>query len=200
VRILPMGRRAVLVDELGSDPAAWAGGLRALSIEGVVDVVPAAATVLVACDSESSLHEARRRIAEVRPLAPEAMATVTIEIPVRYDGPDLDDAARRLGIGREQLIALHTAPTYRVAFCGFSPGFAYLAGTDPRLHLQRRATPRTSVPAGSVAVAAGYTAVYPRASPGGWQLLGSTELVMFDPDRTSPALLEPGAQVRLVAT
>ena len=98
-----------------------------------------------------------------------------------------------------EVAARHAAPTYTCAFCGFAPGFAYLVGLDPALHLPRRATPRTRVPAGSVAIAAEYTAVYPSASPGGWHLLGHTTLALWDPlPRTRRRCVEPGTSVRFV--
>lgn len=198
MRVLPMGPLAVLVDDVG-DPAAWSEGLRRLGLPGVVEIVPAANTVLVTCADEQALATVRTRLDDVQPAgAAERSGGTTIEIPVRYDGDDLDDVARANGITVAEVIAAHTAPTYVVAFCGFSPGFAYLRGLDPRLRVPRRATPRTRVPAGSVAVAAEYTAVYPRATPGGWNLLGRTPLAMFEPDRSPPALLEPGALVRFV--
>ena len=199
MRILPMGNRAVLVADLDADPAAWALAVRALELPGVVDVVPAAATVLIDCIDERSLVGARQRIGDVRAASLDDIARATVEITVRYDGDDLGDVARALSVDVDEVVSIHTSVDYRVAFCGFAPGFAYLAGTDRRLHLPRRSSPRTVVPAGSVAVAAGYTAVYPRPSPGGWNLLGTTEMVMFDPERSPPALLAPGTSVRFVA-
>ena len=199
MRILPMGNRAVLVADLDADPAAWALAVRALELPGVVDVVPAAATVLIDCIDERSLVGARQRIGDVRAASLDDIARATVEITVRYDGDDLGDVATALSVDVDEVVSIHTSVDYRVAFCGFAPGFAYLAGTDRRLHLPRRSSPRTVVPAGSVAVAAGYTAVYPRPSPGGWNLLGTTEMVMFDPERSPPALLAPGTSVRFVA-
>lgn len=200
VRVLPMGSQAMLVDEIGEDPAAWAGGLRALRLPGVVEVVPAARTVLVACADPGALARVRARLSDVVVAREAATAESVIEIGVRYDGADLHDVAASAGLEVDEVVTIHTAPTYHVAFCGFAPGFGYLRGLDARLHLPRRATPRTSVPSGAVAIAAEYTAVYPRRSPGGWHLIGSTEAVMFDPHRARPALLEPGAHVRFVAT
>jgi KipI family sensor histidine kinase inhibitor len=199
MRILPMGHRAVLVADLDAEPAAWALALRALDVPGVVDVVPAAATVLIDCLDEPSLVGVRQRLGDVRVASIDDATRATVEIDVRYDGDDLDDVAKALSVDVDDVISIHTSADYRVAFCGFAPGFAYLVGTDRRLHLPRRSSPRTVVPAGSVAVAAGYTAVYPRPSPGGWNLLGTTEMVMFDPERSPPALLAPGTAVRFVA-
>jgi KipI family sensor histidine kinase inhibitor len=196
-----MGPRAVLIEDLGADPAAWAAGLRGMSLPGVAEVVPAAETVLVACADAGALAQVRERITTVRATDPARQGSAApIEIPVRYDGEDLEFVASSTGFDVEDIVALHSEGEYVVAFCGFAPGFGYLRGLDPRLHLPRRATPRTRVPAGSVAIAAEFTAVYPRPSPGGWLLLGTTDSVMFDPDRSPPALLEPGAHVRFVAS
>ena len=125
----------------------------------------------------------------------------TIEIPLRYggeDGPDLHDVARVCGLSSSEVIERHAASVYVVAFLGFVPGFGYLDGLDPKLHVPRRAQPRTRVPAGSVAIAGSQSAVYPLESPGGWQVIGRTLLRMFDPGREPFALLEPGDSVRFV--
>ena len=195
-----MGPRAVLIEDLGTDPANWAAGLRRLEMSGISEVVPAAETVLVACIDGASLGRVRERLTDVQALdAVDRVAEPAIEVPVRYDGDDLDAVAASTGLSVADVVALHSAPEYVVAFCGFAPGFGYLRGLDPRLELPRRATPRTRVPAGSVAIAAEYTAVYPRPSPGGWHLLGTTDLVMFDPDSSPPARFQPGSRVRFVA-
>jgi KipI family sensor histidine kinase inhibitor len=117
---------------------------------------------------------------------------------VTYDGPDLDDVTRLTGLSRAEVVAAHTGTPWRVAFGGFAPGFAYLVGGDPRLRVPRRVRPRPSVPAGSVALAGEFSGVYPRSSPGGWQLLGRTDTVLWDVDRDPPALLTPGTIVRFV--
>jgi KipI family sensor histidine kinase inhibitor len=115
---------------------------------------------------------------------------------VHYDGEDLTLVARQAGMSEHAVADLHCRTGYRVAFCGFSPGFAYLAELPPQLRMARRQTPRTSVPPGAVAVAGEFTAVYPRASPGGWQIIGHTDTSLWDPHRDPPALLAPGDQVR----
>jgi KipI family sensor histidine kinase inhibitor len=120
------------------------------------------------------------------------------EIVVRYDGPDLDEVARLTGLTHAEVVAAHTGTPWRVAFGGFAPGFAYLVGGDPRLHVPRRERPRPSVPAGSVGLAGEFSGVYPRSSPGGWQLVGTTDAVLWDADREPPALLSPGTTVRFV--
>ncbi len=117
---------------------------------------------------------------------------------MRYDGDDVDEVAALLGITRGELVALHTASDWRVAFCGFAPGFAYLATDHDRLRVPRRASPRPSVPAGAVGLAGEFSGVYPRSSPGGWQLIGSTDAVLWDASASRPSLLAPGMRVRFV--
>jgi KipI family sensor histidine kinase inhibitor len=121
-----------------------------------------------------------------------------IEIPVTYDGADLAVVASHTGLSEDEIVAAHTGTPWTVAFGGFAPGFAYLVGGDERLVVPRRDSPRTSVPAGSVGLAGEFSGVYPRSSPGGWQLIGRTDAVMFDVDGDPPALLTPGARVRFV--
>ncbi len=115
---------------------------------------------------------------------------------MRYDGPDLAEVAARTGLSPPDVVRAHTGSEWVVAFAGFAPGFGYLTGGDPRLSVPRRATPRVRVPAGAVALAAGYSAVYPRASPGGWQVVGHTDRVLWDLSADPPALLRPGQRVR----
>ncbi|MBT0994158.1 carboxyltransferase domain-containing protein [Cellulomonas sp. DKR-3] len=122
-----------------------------------------------------------------------------VVLPVTYDGPDLHDVADATGLSVEDVVARHLAPTYTVAFGGFMPGFAYLVGLDPALVVPRRTSPRERVPAGSVAVADRFTAVYPAATPGGWRLLGTSRTTLFDVARAEPALLTPGTRVRFEA-
>jgi KipI family sensor histidine kinase inhibitor len=123
-----------------------------------------------------------------------------VEIPVVYDGEDLAEVAAACGTSTDEVVRRHLAGRYECAFCGFAPGFAYLTGLDPGLQLPRRATPRTRVPAGAVAIAAEYTAVYPSPSPGGWHLLGRTDAVLWDVSRPEPASIRPGTTVRFVAS
>jgi KipI family sensor histidine kinase inhibitor len=131
--------------------------------------------------------------------APPAGAARAVELRVRYDGPDLPELSRLTGLSPEEVVARHVGGDYVVAFLGFQPGFGYLVGGDEALHVPRRDDPRTRVPAGSVAIAGPYSGVYPRESPGGWRLLGSTATPMFDADREPPTLLSPGDRVRFVA-
>ena len=198
MRVLPMGPTAVLVADLDAAPAAVGEAVRRLGLTGVVDVVPAAETLLITVDHHdvidtvvAALPSAEHRGVDERDARP-------VEIPVVYDGEDLADVAARSGLTTDDVVERHAGATFRVAFCGFSPGFAYLDGLPPELHLARRATPRTRVPAGSVAVAAGFSAVYPTASPGGWHLIGRTDAVLFDVHRDPPARLTPGTSVRFV--
>jgi KipI family sensor histidine kinase inhibitor len=121
-----------------------------------------------------------------------------IEIPVDYNGPDLSDVAALTGLSVDEVIAAHTGTDWRVAFGGFAPGFAYLSWGDRRLAVPRRKEPRTSVPSGAVALAGEFSAIYPRSSPGGWQLIGRTDVEVFDIDRDPPALLQPGVVVRFI--
>jgi KipI family sensor histidine kinase inhibitor len=130
-------------------------------------------------------------------VGPDGPAAV-VEIQVRYEGPDLAEVAAITGLTTAEVIAAHTGQPWRCAFAGFAPGFCYLTGGDPRLDVPRRHESRTSVPAGSVALAGGFSAVYPRESPGGWQLIGSTDAVLWDVDRQPPALLQSGGWVRFV--
>jgi KipI family sensor histidine kinase inhibitor len=195
-----VGESAVLL-EVGSLPAAhrvWAG-LRRAALPGVLDLVVGAGTVLVTIDPLRCAPErVLRAAAEADELTPPQPRTV--RIPVVYDGADIADVAARSGLSTVDVVRIHSGAEYLVAFLGFAPGFGYLTGLDPALQLPRRDSPRTRVPAGSVAIAGEYTAVYPNATPGGWQLLGHTELSVFDPGADRPALLGPGDRVRFEAS
>ena len=161
----------------------------------VRDVVPAARSVLL--DGVDDVDAAERAL-RTWDHAPAPATGPVVEVPTVYDGPDLEEVARAWGMTAAEVVATHTGLEHEVAFCGFSPGFAYCAGLPERLAVPRRHDPRSRVPAGSVAVADRWTGVYPTASPGGWQLLGRTELVLWDPDRDPPATLAPGTRVRFV--
>ena len=191
--VRPYGDRAVLVET--DNVLGLAAALQ--DRPGVIEVVPAARTVLIRIDPDvfdpAGLDDLETAIAA------DPVGEV-VELPVRYDGADLELVARTAACSVGAVIARHAEPEYTVAFCGFAPGFAYLSGLDATLRQPRLATPRTSVPAGSVGVAGEFTGVYPRASPGGWRLLGSTDAVLWDLDRDPPALLTPGTRVRFVPT
>ncbi|MFG3286635.1 5-oxoprolinase subunit PxpB [Streptomyces sp. NPDC048111] len=200
-RILPVGAHALLVE---LDSGAAAGALHAEllrrraagTLPAVREIVPAARTVLLDGVADPPSLAAQLTTWHIPPL--EAGDKATVEIPVRYDGPDLADVATLWGVTEEEAVRIHTTARFRVAFCGFAPGFAYLTGLGEQYAVPRRATPRTAVPAGSVALAGPYTGVYPRSSPGGWQLIGTTDAPLWDPDRTPAALLTPGTPVRFV--
>ncbi|MET8752522.1 allophanate hydrolase subunit 1 [Streptomyces sp. NPDC004667] len=199
MRALVVGARALLVEVDSADEVAalHAELLRrrdAGELEGVREVVPAARTVLLDGVRRPAALAARIAGWEVPPLAETEGPLVTV--PVRYDGADLAEVAAAWGVAREEVAGLVGATVFRVAFCGFAPGFGYLTGLPERLWLPRRATPRTAVPAGSLALAGEYAGVYPRSSPGGWQLIGSTDAVLWDPAREPAALFAPGVRVR----
>ncbi|MGH3424992.1 MAG: 5-oxoprolinase subunit B family protein [Nocardioidaceae bacterium] len=201
VRVLRYGDRALLAELDGTAAAvSYAEVLRSAGLEHVDDLVPGARTVLVVAGPRADLDTLTVRMRELRP-EPETEPSDdadTIEIGVRYDGPDLEAVAELTGLSADEVVRAHTGTPWRVAFGGFSPGFAYLSGGDERLAVPRRDEARTKVPVGSVGLAGEFSGVYPSASPGGWQLIGSTEQVMWDLERDPPALLRPGAWVRFV--
>jgi KipI family sensor histidine kinase inhibitor len=191
--VRPVGDRASLV-ELADNEAAARLGRALLARDEYVDVVVGHRTVLVTwehAEPELDLEAA---------LAVPAAVSKELELHVRYDGADLRDVAAYAGVSPEEVVARHIRAEYVVAFLGFQPGFAYLLGGDELLTVPRLDEPRTRVPAGSVAVAGPYSGVYPRESPGGWRLLGTTSTPLFDAAREPPALLEPGDRVRFVAS
>ena len=200
VRAMPAGTSAVLIEldsleqVMGLDAA-----LRNTPPAGTVDLVPAARTVLVVFDAAATTAERVAADVSGRQITPVAERQgPLVEVPVVYDGEDLAEVAELSGLSEEELIARHLQSEYRVAFCGFAPGFAYIVGGDAALRVPRRRSPRTAVPAGSVALADEFTGVYPREMPGGWQLIGRTDAVLWDLDRDPPALLPPGTRVRFV--
>jgi KipI family sensor histidine kinase inhibitor len=158
------------------------------------DVVPAARTVLLTGLPDPARTARELASWQVPPAAPRTGTLV--RIAVRYDGPDLAEVARLWDMTPREVVATHTGTGFRVAFCGFAPGFGYLTGLGDHLRVPRREVPRTAVPAGSVALAGPYTGVYPHSSPGGWQLIGTTDAVLWDPARDPAALLAPGTRVR----
>ncbi len=213
-RLLRCGERGVLV-ELGSLNAVL--GLDA-TIGSLVDRgeapwrdiddrVAAAETLLLTVGSRAALP---RLMDALRPLlaarayrggqfeASAARSAHTVTLGVHYDGPDLPDVAALTGLTEAEVVAAHTGTPWLVGFAGFAPGFAYLVNGDRRLVVPRRTSPRTLVPAGSVGLAGAFSGVYPRPSPGGWQLIGHTDEALWDTDREPPALLQPGWFVRFV--
>ncbi|MFE3557904.1 allophanate hydrolase subunit 1 [Streptomyces sp. NPDC059193] len=199
MRTLVVGAEALLI-EAGS--AAEVAALHAELLRRrdagelgpVRDLVPAARTVLLDGVRDPAGLGARIARWQVPPLTRSQGPLVTV--PVRYDGPDLAEVAGVWGVAPQEVAGIVGGTEFRVAFCGFAPGFGYLTGLPDRFHLPRRATPRSSVPAGSLALAGEYAGVYPRSSPGGWQLVGSTDVTLWDPEREPAALFAPGVRVR----
>lgn len=223
-RVVPFGDDALLVEvadlravrrlDDALRAARRAGGV---PWAAVVDQVPAARTVLLRTAPGADLGALAQAVERTwrtsadaagdgpaaAPHADDARAddrsaADVVHLHVVYDGADLAEVAALTGRTVDEVVALHAAPTYTVAFGGFMPGFAYLVGLDPALHVPRRDSPRERVPAGSVAVAGEYSAVYPAPTPGGWRLLGRCDAELFDVTRTPPALLPPGTRVRFV--
>jgi KipI family sensor histidine kinase inhibitor len=213
LRCEPLGDDALLVHlgdgihpEVNARVHALAAGLRGTAPPWLRDLVPAYACLAVFFDATQLDDPA----GTIDALAHRLLADATLpadgggelhDIPVCYGGAhgeDLASVASELGLDEATLVARHSAPVYRVAMIGFAPGFPYLLGLDPALALPRLATPRTRVPAGSVAIAGAQAGLYPRESPGGWRLLGRTPLTLFVAVRTRPSLLQPGDRVRFV--
>ncbi|MDE3206865.1 MAG: 5-oxoprolinase subunit PxpB, partial [Acidobacteriota bacterium] len=200
VRVRPVGERAALVElaSPGDVHRLWRA-LRARPVDGVEEVVAGASSLLLRLDPAgplvpvdlSMVAQALPELGEIDTTRPRS-----VTIPVFYDGPDLEAVAEMCGLSRREVVARHSATEYTVAFLGFSPGFAYLAGGPGALSVPRLATPRPSVPAGSVGLADEMAAVYPQSTPGGWRIIGRTGTVMFDSARNPPALLSPGDRVR----
>jgi len=197
-RILPYGDHALLVelDELDAVLALFRG-LDATRPSGVVELVPAARTVAVVVDPRIlSLSTARGWIERSEPLDANDVEEREVVLDVRYDGEDLAEVARLTGLTERDVVAFHAGTPWRVAFGGFAPGFAYLVGDGATLDVPRRETTRTAVPSGSVGLAGVFSGVYPRSSPGGWQLIGRTDAALWDETADPPALLSPGTVVR----
>jgi len=190
------GDRGALI-ELDDSAAAIRVAHALAARTGLVDVVPGHRTVLVTWRDDPP--DLRALVEAELAAAPATVPSRVVEIPVVYDGPDIDEVARLTGLSAAEVVERHAAADYVVGFLGFAPGFAYLLGGDERLEVPRLPQPRERVPAGSVAIAGPYSGVYPRASPGGWRLLGRTHLTLFDPARRPPALLAAGDRVRFVA-
>ena len=205
-RIFPFGDGALVCEApppatLACQERVWATAEAARDWPHVVEVVPGMNNLTIVFDPlagdpawlAAELAAAWERATVGRPSARE------IEIPVSYGGefgPDLADVAAHTGLDAEEVVRRHAQGEYVVFFLGFQPGFAYLGGLDASLHTPRRAAPRIEVPAGAVGIGGAQTGIYPAAAPGGWQLIGRTELALFDPARTPPTLLQPGDRVR----
>jgi KipI family sensor histidine kinase inhibitor len=198
MRVLPFGPGALLAEyDSLAEVMSVDEALRVSQLAGIDEIIPAARTVLV------TFHHVDRAALQTL-LVPGAAATriegPIVEIPVVYDGEDLGEVADATGLTTQQIVDTHSSTVYSAAFLGFTPGWAYLVGLPPSIQLPRRSTPRTAVPAGSVAIANEFTGVYPTVSPGGWHLLGHTSVQMFDVARDKPALVVAGDRVRFVPT
>lgn len=194
-RVLPVGPRAVLLEVPDvAEALSLADHCRSASL--ATEVVPAARTVLL-----DGLTVPPERVSSVLATWTSGAATAPgalVELPVVLDGEDLPDVARLWGCTAAEVVATLTSTTFTSAFCGFAPGFSYLSGLPADRAVPRLPSPRPRVPAGSVALAGEWAGVYPTASPGGWRLVGRTDVVLWDADREPPALLAPGTRVRFV--
>ena len=218
IRLLPAGPHAVLaeVDDVAQAQALYAALRAADGLDALVDLVPAARTVLAVARPDRDGRNCLDRLASIvdglapgdagagddrsgppgGARGPDRSQGPPVDLDMRYDGPDLDTTAELLGLSPADLVRRHAAAGYRVAFCGFAPGFGYLTGLPDELRVPRLETPRTRVPAGAVGLAGEFCGVYPRESPGGWRLIGHTDAVLWDADREPAALLSPGTRVR----
>ena len=197
-RLLDYGADAVLLE------CADLAEVRALrpaveqQFDQIREIVPGARTLLLRLRTPLTSAE-RQRLLTLPGVAEPAGDEDVVAIPVEYSGADLDEVAKRTGLAPDEVVAAHTGQTWTVAFCGFAPGFGYLVGEDDRLRVARRDQPRTSVPAGAVGLADAFSGIYPRAGPGGWQLIGRTDAGLWDVERDPPALLRPGVRVQFTA-
>ena len=218
-RLEPMGDRCLIVafesrvdPDINARVRAIADYLLEHPIEGVIDVVPAFTTVAVhyrpeaLADNASGTSPYGRLAATIERLMLQDVPRThrpgrVIEIPVCYGGelgPDLNEVAAACGLTAQQVVDIHAASPHRVYMLGFAPGFPYLGGLDPRVQVPRRATPRTKVPAGSVAIARDQSAIYSLETPGGWNVIGRTPVRLFAPETDPPCLLAAGDDVRFV--
>jgi KipI family sensor histidine kinase inhibitor len=200
-RLLPVGPYAVLAEvDSVAEAAALYATLRAARLDGLVELVPAARTVLAVAaptaEGRASLDRLPSIVDSFGPAAAPPEDGPLVELAIRYDGADLAETAQLLGMPPDEVVRRHAAADYQVAFSGFAPGFGYLTGLPPQLHVPRLAAPRTRVPAGAVGLAGEFCGVYPRESPGGWRLIGRTDAVLWDAAREPAALLSPGTRVR----
>ena len=200
MRLLPCGDRAILVEVADvRERRRLDATLRRHPLPGSVEHVPGARTVLVVASAPHDLPNLAAALRDMVLDPDEApIESDDLVVEVRYDGPDLQDVATSLGISPDEVVERHTTQVWTVEFAGFAPGFGYLTGSEGGLEVPRRASPRTRIPAGSVGLAGPYSGIYPRASPGGWQLIGRSDAPLWDADRDPPALLTPGRRVRFV--
>lgn len=200
MKLIPYGEAALLVETGDLDQVLGLyHRLLAADLDGVTDLVPSARTLLVHVDvHRTSLARVARHIDDLGVTGDRPERQQEVEVPVVYDGQDLEEVGALTGLGPEGVVAAHTEQRWTVGFVGFAPGFGYLVGEDERLQVPRRSEPRSAVPVGAVGLADRFSGVYPRRSPGGWQLIGRTEVAVWDLQRDPPALLQPGTVVRFV--
>jgi len=204
-----VGRDALIVyfaDKISDESLAWSLALAA-DIErnppaGLKDFIPAYTSLFLqfgSHDGEPLEKRAKQLVARWQKIAPPALPDApATEIPATYDGEDLARVAEHTGVSRDEIVSLHTAPIYRVALIGFTPGFPYLSGLDKRLHTPRLAKPRVKVNAGAIGIGGAQTGMYTVDSPGGWNIIGRTEIRVYDPSRENPFLLKQGDKVKFV--
>ena len=210
-KILTAGDSALLIEfeqkiapEINAQITAFVHLLKGQHIEGVTDLIPAFASLLINYDPRViGYKDLKARIEELLKIevSEEASEARVFEIPVCYGGeygPDIANIAENAGLSEQEVIDIHCSKDYRIYMLGFLPGFVYLGGLDERIHTPRLANPRISIPAGSVGIAASQTGIYPLNSPGGWQLLGMTPVKTYDPERETPILVEAGDYIRFV--
>jgi KipI family sensor histidine kinase inhibitor len=198
-RLLPYGTGAVLLECADLAETQRLRPVIAQRFDAVTEIVPGARTLLLRLARPFDAAERQDLLDLPGVDAPPAADQETVTLPVDYSGPDLAEVAERTGRRPDEVVAAHTGQTWTVAFCGFAPGFGYLVGEDERLRVPRRSQPRTTVPTGAVGLADAFSGVYPRSGPGGWQLIGHTDVTLWDVDRDPPALLQPGGRVRFIA-
>lgn len=210
-KILTAGDSALLIEfeqkiapEINAQITAFVHLLKEQHIEGVTDLIPAFASLLINYDPRViGYKDLKARIEELLKIevSEEASEARVFEIPVCYGGeygPDIANIAENAGLSEQEVIDIHCSKDYLIYMLGFLPGFVYLGGLDERIHTPRLANPRISIPAGSVGIAASQTGIYPLNSPGGWQLLGMTPVKTYDPERETPILVEAGDYIRFV--
>lgn len=200
MRFLPLNYTNFIVELKDLDETlALLSALQAAPLPGIKEMIPAARTLMIGFAADiTTAEDLAWKISKFNLTQPIQRDDRIVEVPVDYNGEDLPEVAGITGLSVQEIIRRHTERDYMVAFCGFAPGFGYLVGGDPALQVPRRKTPRTRIPAGSVGLAGNFSGVYPQISPGGWQIIGTTPVKMWDITRTPPAYFQPGYRVRFI--